>query len=308
MNLSNTALLFSAEYAVKSHSAKNRAVLLYIREAFNSEVLTWLQQNRAFYIRFLVHFISLVCCHREKLKKILTEYHDSEPFQIPNVDAAEEYEGFQRVFRHYKILRLTAYAIECCISDSEKRDELRRMFKEGTDICIKDTLEALRKSAVKDFVKSFLCIFERDIVAESPKEYCCDEKYFFFLHKDYIYFRGKDLTDYFLKVYSQTISTKTISKELGNVGLLVMYGNSYSEKISKKLDEKAGGKGEHYYRINTNVLIDMLYNSHDLISYLGIPIVRILKNRDNEAEKEKKKKKDKKKNVVIDETMYLDTY
>lgn len=308
VDLSNTALLFSAEYAIQSHSAKNRAVLLYIREAFNSEVLTWLQKNRAFYIRFLVHFISMICCNCEELKSILTEYHDSEPFQIPNVDAAEEYEGFQRVFRHYKILRLTAYAIECCISDSEKRDELRRMFKEGTDICIKDTLEALRKSAVKDFVKSFLCIFERDIVAESPKEYCCDEKYFFFLHKDYIYFRGKDLTDYFLKVYSQTISTKTISKELGNVGLLVMYGNSYSEKLSKKLDEKAGGKGEHYYRINTNVLIDMLYNSHDLISYLGIPIVRILKNRDNEAEKEKKKKKDKKKNVVIDETMYLDTY
>ena len=279
VNLSNTALLFSAEYAIQSHSAKNRAVLLYIREAFNSEVLTWLQQNRVFYGRFLVHFISLICCKREKLKGILKKYHDQEHFQIPNVDAAEEYEGFARVFRHYKILRLTARAIECCILDYKKQDELCRMFKEGTDVCIKDTLEAIRKNAVTDFVKSFLRIFEKDIVAEGPKEYSRDKQYVFFLHKEYIYFRSKDLTDFFWNVYAQTISAKTISKELGNAGLLVMYGNSYSEKLPKKLDEKAGGDGEHYYRINASVLSDMLYNSYDLMAYLGIPIVRILKSK-----------------------------
>ena len=279
LDLSNTAIMISSEYVLSNHSTINRAVLLRIREVFNRETLTWLQQNRAFYIRFLVHFISLICCHREKFKRILTEYNDSEPFQIPNVDAAEEYEGFSRVFHHYKILRLTAYAIECCVSNSEKRNELHHMFNEGTDICIKDTLEAIRKNAVTDFVKTFLRIFERDIVAESPKEYRLDKQYIFFLHKDYIYFRGKDLTDCFRNVYSQTISTKTISKELGNAGLLVMHGNSYSEKLPKKLDEKAGGEGEHYYRINANVLHDMLYNSNDLISYLEIPVVRILRSR-----------------------------
>jgi hypothetical protein len=277
--------MISSEYVLSNHSTTNRTVLIHIREVFNSETLTWLQQNRDCYGRFLVHFISMICCNQEKLKGILNKYHDREHFQIPNVDAAEEYEGFARVFRHYKILRLTARAIECCVLDYKKQDELCRMFKEGTDICIKDTLEAIRKSAVTDFVKSFLHIFEDDIVAESPKEYRRDKEFIFFLYKDYLCFKGKDLTDYFLNAYSQTVSTKMISKELGNVGLLVMYGNSYSEKLPKKLDKKAGGEGEHYYRINANVLLDMLYNSYDLIAYLGIPIVRILKSRDNEAEK-----------------------
>ena len=94
-----------------------------------------------------------------------------------------------------------------------------------------------------------------------------------------------------MAVYSQTVSTKTISKELGKAGLLVMYGNSFSERLPKKLDKRVGGEEEHYYRINANVLLDMLQNSNELMVYLGFPIVHILKSRDNEAKKEKKGKR-----------------
>jgi hypothetical protein len=144
-------------------------------------------------------------------------------------------------------------------------------------------------------VKSFLRIFEQDIVAESPKEYCYDKRFLFFLHKEYLYFRSKNLTDYFLAVYSQTVSAKTISKELGKAGLLVMYGNSYSERLPKKLDEKVGGEGEHYYRINTNVLLDKLYNANELMVYLGFPIVHMLKSQENEAKKREKERKEERK-------------
>ena len=295
VDLGNTALLISGEYVLHNFSTVNRTILLHVREAFDPETLTWLQQNRAFYGRFLVHFISMICLHREKLKKSLTEYCNRESFQIPNVGEPEEYEGFTRVHRHYKILRLTAHAIERCISNPEKRGELSRMFKDATNICIKDTLEAVRKNAVTDFVKSFLRIFEQDIVAESPKEYCYDKRFLFFLHKEYLYFRSKNLTDYFLAVYSQTVSAKTISKELGKAGLLVMYGNSYSERLPKKLDEKVGGEGEHYYRINTNVLLDKLYNANELMVYLGFPIVHMLKSQENEAKKREKERKEERK-------------
>ena len=57
--------------------------------------------------------------------------------------AAEEYAGFQRVFRHYVILRLTAYAIELSLPDSKQREELVGMFRHATDFCIGDTLEAM---------------------------------------------------------------------------------------------------------------------------------------------------------------------
>lgn len=166
------------------------------------------------------------------------------------------------------------------------------MFKEGTEICIRDTLNAIRKSAVTDFVKSFLKIFERDIVAETPKEYRDNKQYFFFLHGEYIYFRGKTLTDYFLKALAITVSAKTISKELGRANLLVPYGGSYSEKLPEKLDKKVDGNGEHYFRLNVNVLTNMLYNQHDPLIYLSLPVVRILKERE-EAEKNGKKEKKK---------------
>ena len=72
VDLGNKALLFSAEYILPNFSTMNRTVLLHIRRAFDPETLTWLQQNRACYGRFLVHFISMICCHREKLQKILS--------------------------------------------------------------------------------------------------------------------------------------------------------------------------------------------------------------------------------------------
>jgi hypothetical protein len=219
------------------------------------------------------------------------DFYNRETFHIPNVDAAEEYAGFRRVFRHYEILRLTAYVIAGSLPDSKQREELAGMFKEATDLCIGDTLNAIRKNAVTDFVKSFLRIFEQDIVADSPKEYRYDKQFIFFLYKDYIYFRGKDLMDYFLQAFSQTISTKTISKELGKAGLLVMYGSSYSEKLPEKLDEKVGGSGEHYYRVNLNVLDHMLYDQYDVMGYLRIPIIRILKEREADEKQEKKEKR-----------------
>ena len=171
VDLGNTALLFSAEYVLPNYSTINRTVLLYIRRAFDPKILTWLQQNRALYGCFLIRFISMICCHCEKLQEILTEYHDNEPFQIPNVEAAESYVGFERVFRHYKILRLTAYAIGCCISDPEKRDELSCMFKEATNICARDTLEAVRKVKESDVVVAFLEIFEHKQIAKSVEKY-----------------------------------------------------------------------------------------------------------------------------------------
>lgn len=291
VDLSNTALLISAEYVLPNYSTINRAILLHIREAFNSETLTYLQKYRGLYGRFLRYFISYICGYRKAVKKSVEDFYNRETFHIPNVGAAEEYAGFQRVFRHYEILRLTAYAVMGSLPVSKQREELAGMFKEATDICIGDTLEAVRKNAVTDFVKSFLRIFEQDIVAESPKEYCHDKQFIFFLYKDYIYFRGKDLTDYFLQVFSQTISTKTISKELGKAGLLVMYGSSYSEKLPEKLDEKVGGSGEHYYRINLNVLDHMLYDQYDVMGYLRIPIIRILKEREADEKQEKKEKR-----------------
>ena len=288
VDLSNTALLISAEYVLGNYSTINRAVLLHIREAFNSETLTYLQKYRGLYGRFLRYFISYICGYRKAVKKSVEDFYNRETFHIPNVGAAEEYAGFQRVFRHYEILRLTAYAIMGSLPVSKQCEELAGMFKDATDICLGDTLEAVRKNAVTDFVKSFLRIFEQDIVADSPKEYRYDKQFIFFLYKDYIYFRGKDLTDYFLQVFSQTISTKTISKELGKAGLLVMYGSSYSEKLPEKLDEKVGGSGEHYYRINLNVLESMLLNRYDTISYLAFPVARMLRERDEKEEKKKK--------------------
>ena len=291
VDLSNTALLISAEYVLGNYSTINRAVLLHIREAFNSETLTYLQKYRGLYGRFLRYFISYICGYRKAVKKSVEDFYNRETFHIPNASAAEEYTGFRRVFRHYEILRLTAYVIAGSLPDSKQREDLAGMFKEATDICIGDTLEAVRKNAVTDFVKSFLRIFEQDIVADSPKEYRYDKQFIFFLYKDYIYFRGKDLTDYFLQAFSQTISTKTISKELGKAGLLVMYGSSYSEKLPEKLDEKVGGSGEHYYRINLNVLESMLLNRYDTISYLAFPVARMLRERDEKEEKKKKGKK-----------------
>ena len=291
VDLSNTALLISAEYVLPNFSTINRVVLLHIREAFDSETLTSLQETRGLYGRFLRHFISYICSCRRKVKKKIADFYNREIFQIPNVGSAEDYAGFQRVFYHFVLLRLTAYAIEESLPVSKQRKDFSRMFKEGTDICIKETLDAIKKSKVTDFVKSFLKIFERDIVAETPKEYRDNTQYFFFLHGEYIYFRGKNLTDYFLKAFAITVSAKTISKELGKSNLLVPYGGSYSEKLPEKLDKKVDGNGEHYFRLNVNVLANMLCNQYDPLIYLSLPVIRILKDRDEDEKNGKKEKK-----------------
>ena len=288
VDLSNTALLISAEYVLGNFSTINRAVLLHIRETFDGEKLTYLQENRGLYGRFLLRFISFICMYRNKIQKIVGDFYSRESFYIPNVRAADEYAGFPRIFRHYEILRLTAYAIVKSLPTSKQREEFAKMFKEATDSCIADTLKAVQKNAVTDFVKTFLGIFEKNIVAESPNDYHFGKRYVFFYYKEYLYFRGKDLTDYFLNERAESISSKTISKELGKSGLLVMYGNNYSEKLTDKLDKKIGGSGEHFYRINVNVLLNMLDSQYGSIGCLYFPVVRI--HRKKEQDKKNKKK------------------
>ena len=113
--------------------------------------------------------------------------------------------------------------------------------------------------------------------------------FIFFYFKEYLYFRGKDLTDYFLAEEAKTVSAKAISKELGKeTGLLVLYGNSYSEKLPEKLDKKIGGSGEHFYRVNVNVLINMLDSQYGSIGCLCFPVVHI--HRKKEQDKKDKKK------------------
>ena len=295
VSLNNTALLISAEYVLPNYSTINRALLLHIREAFNPETLTWLQQNRAFYGRFLVHFISMICLHREKLKKSLTEYCNHESFQIPNVGEPEEYEGFTRVHRHYKILRLTAHAIELCISNPEKRSELSRMFKDATNICVRDTLEAVRKLKESDVVIAFLELFEQDkLIAKSVEKYFEKKEKLFFLYEDHLYFKGAHLAIHLSRVLNKTVTAKMLSRELGSVNLLSLYGGSYSENLPSKLNKQYPDQG-HFYRVNVNCLEEMLRSCYDPIIYMGFQFHRLLK------EQKDMKKNGKKKVIIINE-------
>ena len=303
VNLSNTALLISGEYVLHNFSTVNRTILLHVREAFDPETLTWLQQNRAFYGRFLVHFISMICLHREKLKKSLTEYCNHESFQIPNVGEPEEYEGFRRIAYHYKILRLTAHAIELCISNPEKRSELSRMFKDATNICVRDTLEAVRKVKESDVVIAFLELFEQDkLIAKSVEKYFEKKEKLFFLYEDHLYFKGDHLAIHLSRVLNKTVTAKMLSRELGSVNLLSLYGGSYSENLPSKLNRQYPDQG-HFYRVNASYLAEMLSERYDPIVYMRFQLHRLMMEQKDIAKEKKKGKK-----VIINENFGSEIY
>lgn len=303
VNLSNTALLISGEYVLHNFSTVNRTILLHVREAFDPETLTWLQQNRAFYGRFLVHFISMICLHRDKLKKSLTEYCNHESFQIPNVGEPEEYEGFRRIAYHYKILRLTAHAIELCISNPEKRSELSRMFKDATNICVRDTLEAVRKVKESDVVIAFLELFEQDkLIAKSVEKYFEKKEKLFFLYEDHLYFKGDHLAIHLSRVLNKTVTAKMLSRELGSVNLLSLYGGSYSENLPSKLNRQYPDQG-HFYRVNASYLAEMLSERYDPIVYMRFQLHRLMMEQKDIAKEKKKGKK-----VIINENFGSEIY
>jgi hypothetical protein len=219
------------------------------------------------------------------------------------VGEPEEYEGFTRVHRHYKILRLTAHAIERCISNPEKRGELSRMFKDATNICVRDTLEAVRKVKESDVVIAFLELFEQDkLIAKSVEKYFEKKEKLFFLYEDYLYFKGDHLAIHLSRVLNKAVTVKKLSYDLGSMNLLALYGGSYSENLPSKLNRQYPDQG-HFYRVNASYLAEMLSERYDPIVYMRFQLHRLMMEQKDIAKEKKKGKK-----VIINENFGSEIY
>jgi hypothetical protein len=306
VDLSNNALLISGEYALSNPSSINRCVTLRIQESFDSNILTYLQQEKGLYTLFVLEFISFLCRYDKKIKTELEKFCNEESFHISNAGSESEYFGFSRIYRHNKILRATAYAVTIflanILSDSKEYHRFYCVLTDGVGHCISDTLKEVSKKPISDVAIAFLEMFKEDkLIAKNPEKYFEKNERLFFLYKEYLYFKGERLARYLSEVLQRSITSKIISRELGEVNLLSKYGNSYSENLPPDLNKKYPGQG-HFYRADVNFLTEMLRDYYGPIVYMSFQLHRLLT-----GEKDKKKNEKKKKGVIINETMYFDT-
>lgn len=287
INLRNNALLISAEYELPNPSSINRCVLLRITESFDSNTLTYLQNEKGLYTLFVIRFISFLCYYHGRIKTELEKFCVKETFHISGAGAESEYFGFSRVYRHNKILRLTAYAVNIFfkaeLKDVKECDRVHDVLRNGIAHCIGDTLKEVSKKPISDVVNAFLQSFQKEkLIAKTPKKYFeKQEDRLFFLYKDQLYFKGERLARYLSDQLSRTVSSKVISRDLGEANLLSMYGGSYSEKLPSKLAKAYPNQG-HFFRIDVKFLCEMLYDYYDLVVYMNLPMIRLLKEKDEE--------------------------
>jgi hypothetical protein len=176
------------------------------------------------------------------------------------------------------------------------------VLTDGVGHCISDTLKEVSKKPISDVAIAFLEMFKEDkLIAKNPEKYFEKNERLFFLYKEYLYFKGERLARYLSEVLHRSITSKIISRELGEVNLLSKYGNSYSENLPPDLNKKYPGQG-HFYRADVNFLTEMLRDYYGPIAYMSFQLHRLLT-----GEKDKKKNEKKKKGVIINETMYSDT-
>ena len=285
VNMSRTSLIITGEYLLDSASTINRCVVVKFEEPFNGKRLSYLQENRIAYLRFLYLFSSWICENWQSLStQIIRGIRKGEFDYCEGRIDPSKYDGYSRIMASHQVLQVCRFLFLEFLIAHEVEEKVVRSLNSvlGEGICkgIKDTLSQVYHEPLKsDVLKIILDIFSFDpdeIVADSPEEYHHYEQKkhpkLLFRHKDQLYYRGKNLTRYLSAKLCREVSSKELSKELENARLLSFYGGEASGRLPTKLSERWDDKSR-YYRLNVYAVCDFVERYYpDALACVNSPI------------------------------------
>ena len=177
------AMIFAtAEINRLPNNLTNRSLIINLSEAFPSDTMQYLKNNKSAYIGLITNFIAYVCNNRADLSEMVTENLESIKYDDSQ---CENYVGYYRVRNIQAILEETLNIFELFyhkgkqIADYYFPNPLINNIKTSISDCIEDTLERLIKGSTKDaisFIKklSELIVEDRDKLITSDRDLFVD--------------------------------------------------------------------------------------------------------------------------------------
>jgi len=269
----NNVAFMTAEYVLKNHSSINRCLLVEIKEAFDHNELTYLQNNQDKYFAFILDFIKWICKDYDRLKaKANNELALHKPDY--KVYPEEKFEGAARVLRTKQLLDVTMamfrlFLKEVLDLDGNSIKKFSDKINTSMEECFADTFAHIStdendpgRGYVDKLISKILSRqSEDDIVTNDEKEYkrglkkAKKEKklpqYIFYYNNGYLFVQNNILISWFKDNMSSELKiTKTdVLKQLKYHGLIEIVAGETTGKL-----DASGKSKRNYYRIQLNRL------------------------------------------------------
>lgn len=148
---------FTAEFVLKKIGDINRCLVVPIDDSFDTEKLTWLQENHDTYISFLYSFKEYICMNFDELQTDINEYLSTRKYHMKD---GEDIPGWQRISNIQFILKATLKVVMKFFGDKDDKlgcfPSFWDPFKKSIQECKEYTADLIRKRSMdKEELKEF---------------------------------------------------------------------------------------------------------------------------------------------------------